>query len=359
MLLEKVILSNFRNYAREEITFDSGLNCIQGDNAEGKSNLLEAIYLISTGKSFRTNQLHELIRYSEKEFQIEAHFSKEGITNSLLITYGTSGRKLLHNQTPYSSFLPLLGILPCILIAPEDISILTGGPSERRRFLDLHLSQMDPLYIHHLGRYHKAMKQRNALLKAGEETGLSPWEQIMAFSAAYLIEKRAETLKLLQSPIDHTISLLSEKRETFSWIYENSLKVVTPDEILNLLKKNRKKELLLGNTLAGPHRDEILFFIQGQEIKTYCSEGQKRSCITALRLAEWKRFKEFFGYPPLLGIDDFGVHLDEKRTVLLNQALQNLGQTFLTAPSFSSLEMSNLLHISKGSIVEAVKNPHP
>ena len=124
------------------------------------------------------------------------------------------------------------------------------------------------------------------------------------------------------------------------------------------MQKNRKKELLLGNTLAGPHRDEILFFIQGQEIKTYCSEGQKRSCITALRLAEWKRFKEFFGYPPLLGIDDFGVHLDEKRTAFLNQALQNLGQTFLTAPSFSSSEMSNILHVSKGSIVETIKSPH-
>lgn len=350
MHIEKVILSNFRNYERQEITFSQTLNCIQGDNAQGKSNLLEALYLISTGKSFRTSQLSQLIRYDQNQFQIEVHFMKEGMPESLTLSYGVQGRKLLYNQTPYSSFLPLLGILPCVLLVPEDISILTGSPSERRRFLDLHISQMDPLYVHHLGRYHKAMKQRNALLKIKAEKGIEPWEQIMAISASYLIEKRKEALAALENDIGKTISLLSETKESFSWSYQSSLQETNSEKILEEWAKNRKKDLLLGTTLTGPHRDDLLLFIENQEVKIYCSEGQKRSCLTALRLAEWNRFKTFFGYCPLFGIDDFGVHLDDKRTHLLRNSLHHLGQTFLTAPSFSHLEKGFILQITEGAL---------
>ncbi|MBX9923635.1 MAG: DNA replication and repair protein RecF [Rhabdochlamydiaceae bacterium] len=338
MQLDKVILSNFRSYAQKEITFSPHLNCVFGDNAVGKSNLLEAIYLLSTGKSFRTHYLHDLVRHSEKNFRIEAKFSKDGSSDSLVLVYGTDGRKMLYNNTAHASFLPLLGLLPCVLLTPEDISILTGAPAQRRRFLDLHLSQMDPLYIHHLGRYHKAMKQRNALLKQKEAKGLDPWEQIMAASASYLIEKRQETLLVLQPFVEETISELSETRERFSWVYENSLGSSDPLHILEQWKKSRGKELLLGSTLSGPHRDDILFYLQEQEIKTYCSEGQKRSCIAALRLAEWQRLYAFLGTAPLFGIDDFGAHLDAKRTTILQKMTRNLGQVFLTAPSFSPVE---------------------
>ncbi len=349
MELEKVILSSFRNYEREEITFSAGLNCIQGDNAEGKSNLLEAIYLISTGKSFRTRSLSNLIKHSEKGFQIEAFFSKKGIPHSLDISYGPKGRKVLYNQTSYSSFLPLLGILPCVLLAPEDISIITGAPAERRRFLDLHISQMNPLYVYHLGRYHKAMKQRNALLRKQEKKGLDPWEQIMALSAHHLIEKREEALLNLKDLVGDAISFLSDKQEAFSWKYDNTLQATSPSQILEQWRKSRKKELLLGSTLIGPHRDDLLLYIQGQEIKTYCSEGQKRSCIAALRLAEWKVFKSFFESPPLFAVDDFGVHLDLKRSLFFKRILEDLDQVFVTAPSFSSQKYSYILEISKGS----------
>ncbi len=338
MQLEKVILNNFRSYAQKEITFSPHLNCIRGENAVGKSNLLEAIYLLSTGKSFRTHYLQDLIRHSEKNFRIEARFSKEETWNSLVLTYGSDGRKMLYNNTAYSSFLPLLGLLPCVLLTPEDISILSGAPMQRRRFLDIHLSQMDSLYIHHLGRYHKAMKQRNALLKQRIEKGLDPWEQIMAESAYYLIEKRQETLQVLQPFIEETISLLSETKEKFSWTYENSLGSGLPSHLAERWKKTRSKDLLLGSTLLGPHRDDIFFYLQNQEIKTYCSEGQKRSCVAALRLAEWQRLSLFLAAPPLFGIDDFGAHLDAKRTATLQKITKNLGQVFLTAPSFSSLE---------------------
>lgn len=355
MHIEKIVLSQFRSYTREETLFFPGVNCIEGNNAAGKSNLLEAIYLLSTGKSFRTNRLQDLIKYGEPAFQIEAHFIKEGISHSLKINYGnSSGRKTFHNQTSYTSFLPLLGILPCILLAPEDISILTGAPSERRRFLDLHIAQIDPLYMHHLGRYYKAMKQRNSLLKGQEKKGLEPWEELMATSAEYLIDKRVETLKTLEKTLESTISHLSQKQESFSWHYENSLNSTLKNSFLDEWKRSRNKEYLTGTTLMGPHRDDVLLFIQNKEIKTYCSEGQKRSCMAALKIAEWMRFKDFFGYPPLLGIDDFGTHLDEKRTLLLQECTKDLGQVFLTAPSFlhkkASFKEANIFEVYQGSI---------
>ena len=353
MQLEKVTLLHFRNYTREEISFSPGLNCIQGDNAEGKSNLLEAIHLLSTGKSFRTHRLSDLIKDSKQEFQIQATFLKDEISNSLTISFGPEGRKALYNNTSYSSFLPLLGLLPCVLLAPEDISIITGSPAERRRFLDLHLSQIDPLYLHHLGRFHKAMKQRNTLLKKQDQKELFPWEQIMSLSAHYIAQKRIDAIISLEKQITKIISLLSGAREIFSWNYENSLKTLTtsPELYLQKWRETRLKELLLGTTLIGPHRDDISFYLQGKEMKTHSSEGQKRSCIAALRLAEWERFKHLLQYPPLLGVDDFGVHLDEKRTLLLREALSSLGQVFLTAPSFSlSTQKIHYLQVINGTV---------
>jgi DNA replication and repair protein RecF len=354
MFIEKLALSHFRNYTREKVHFSPGVNCIQGDNAEGKSNLLEALYLLSTGKSFRSSRLQDLIQQGASRFEIEITFVKEEIPHVLKASYGPDGRKILYNHTAYASFLPLLGILPCVLLAPEDVSILTGSPAERRRFLDLHLSQIDPSYVHHLGRYHKAMKQKNTLLKQKQEKGIPPWEEIMAVSASYLVEKRIAMLHKLEKKIQDVILLLSEEQELFTWQYQMHSSSTSASTFLQSWHSLRHKELLLGNTLVGPHRDDIALFIQGQEIKTYCSEGQKRSCIAALKMAEWHHFKECFGYPPLLGIDDFGVHLDERRTNALRKSMGSLGQVFLTAPSFLQkqphINPSSFFEVRQGSI---------
>lgn len=356
MYLKSLKISSFRNYTREEVSFCSRVNCIQGANGSGKSNLLEAIHLISTGKSFRTHRLQELIQYQNTGFQIEVEFIKETISNTLKISFSPEGRKIVHNQTAHSSFLPLLGLLPSIILSPEDICILTGAPAERRRFLDLHLAQIDPNYVYHLGRYQRALKQRNILLKRQEEQGLSTWEELMAISASYLIEKRLETIFELQKPCQKYVGELSKHKEPFSMEYESSL-ILPEDSTIPLStvfakqwEKMRKKELDAKTTLIGPHRDDILFFLQKKDVKTYCSEGQKRCCLAALRLAEWERLKNRSNIPPLFGIDDFGVHLDEERSSLLKNCLKEMGQVFLTAPSFINDTPSNMLLAENGSI---------
>jgi DNA replication and repair protein RecF len=348
MEITKLRLANFRNYVEETVFFSDKINYIEGENGTGKSSLLEAIYLLSTGKSFRTKRLFELISYTKPGFQLEAEFIKEKISHKIKVLFNQEGRKLFYNDTSYTSFLPLLGLLPCVLLSSEDISLFKGGPAERRRFLDLHIAQIDPLYLHHLGRYERALKQRNHLLKHQEIKGLLPWEELMAISAEYLIKKRKELLQSLTPPCNKMISYLSQERESFHLEYINSLEEQnigngSSSFYREQWEKSRLKEIKLGLTIVGPHRDDILFFLQGKEVKSYASEGQKRCCIAALRLAEWETLKELLFQPPLFCIDDFGVHLDAKRSHLLNNLLDQMGQVFLTAPKFDTPQKTHVL----------------
>lgn len=355
MKLHKLSLIQFRNYRKETAVFSPTLNCISGANGSGKSNLLEAIHLLSTGKSFRTSRLQDLIAHDQKEFLLEAEFMKGEISQRLRLSFDRDGkRSILHNETKYATFLPLLGILPCVLLSPEDIAIISGAPAERRRFLDLHCAQVDPLYLHHLGRYQRALKQRNFLLKSQEDRGLLPWEQLMAVSAAYLLEKRLEMLQALQTPSAELVLSLSKQKEPFAFSYQSTLLLpstpLSPPFLAKQWEEARKKELYAGTTLLGPHRDDILFTLDGKEAKTYCSEGQKRGCIAALRLGEWQRLSALLDSPPIFGVDDFGVHLDEERSGTLKEHLKQMGQVFLTAPAFSPTEQVHLLRAQEGSL---------
>ncbi len=354
MQLQKLVLSHFRSYTHQEIEFSPNVNCFQGLNAEGKTNLLEAIYVLSTGKSFRTHSLQDLIQNGASRFDLEATFVKEGISQTLTLSFDGKLRKITHYQTTYHSFLPLLGLLPCILLAPEDIAILSSSPSERRRFLDIHLAQTDPLYVRYLARYHKAMKQRNILLKNKEEKTLSPWEQIMAESALYLMQKRADLIEKLQKPAQSFVSTLSDLSEHLSIEYKPSLlPSLTQSGYMDQWEKSRKKEWILGSTNIGPHRDDLFFHLNQKEARVFCSEGQKRCCIAALRLAEWELFCEHFDSPPLLGIDDFGIHLDPKRSEKFASFLSRGGQVFLTAPTFSEniFPSAQIFQVHQGSVL--------
>lgn len=356
MLLHQLTLSSFRSYKAADALFDQGINYIEGVNGSGKSNLLEAIYLIGTGKSFRTSRLQELIHQNQDNFSLEVLFYKEGIDHKLTLFFSKEGRKILYNETPYSSFIPLLGLIPSVFSSPEDITIITGGPAERRRFLDLHIAQSDPNYIYHLGRYQRALKQRNTLLKT-HTTGFAPWEELMAVAACYITEKRVQTLLELEKASQKFLLHLSEQKEPLQIKYSSSLHgaqkelTFSPDFYIKSWADMRAKELFYKTTLIGPHRDDILFSVRGQEVKSYCSEGQKRCCLSALRLAEWETLKTRLSVAPLFGVDDFGVHLDPRRTFLLDELLQDMGQVFLTAPSFPNKNGRHFIQTAEGSLI--------
>lgn len=337
MFLKSLYLRNFRNYKEALVEFSPGLNFIHGDNAEGKTNLLEAIFLVSSGKSFRTTKLNELCREDSASFTIAAEIEKQGVTQTIEIYCTGLEKQLKINATTYRSFAPLLGLLPHVLLTPEAIQFIQGAPLERRRFLDFHLAQSDPLYVHHYLRFAKAMKQRNQLLRIKEVSSIHSWEEIMSHSAAYLITERKKAVEDLEPRVQEALSQLSKAKENLNLRYKPAMTLPEKSEDLQgrvkyRLEKLREKEFILGHTLTGPHRDDLELLVDGREARDFASEGQKRSCLAALRLAEWTRLRDLIEAPPLLSIDDFAVHLDTSRQTFLEQKISDLSQVFITSP---------------------------
>lgn len=349
MQLKQLILHNFRNYVDQSITFSPGINSIYGKNGAGKTSLLEALYLLSTGRSFRTTHLTDLIHKDSNYFYIQIYFEKDQIEQTLSIGFDGKNRKIYHNTTLLTHFSHLLGILPSVLYAPINSQLISGAPIQRRRFLNIQLAQKDPLYVHHLMRYHKAMKNRNTLLKAKSEKSLKSWEEIMGNSASYLMQKRSNLIEELKPPLQLFTKQLSDKNDEFDIFYCPSIKMEHIKNIASIFEKQRKKEFILGTTLIGPHRDDFLISYQKKEAKIYASEGQTRTCIAALKMAERERLSK----DAFFSIDDFGIHLDETRTQRFHKMITSLHQVFLTVPSDEWLQntLSNhVLHIEKGSI---------
>ncbi|NDD58628.1 MAG: DNA replication/repair protein RecF [Chlamydiae bacterium] len=360
MWIEKLVLRNFRNYECAEIDLCRGTNMIHGENAQGKTNLLEAFSLLSTGKSFRTIHLADIIRSGASFFHIEALFYKEGVDQTLSLYFDGKTKKIQYNGSLHTTFSSLLGILPSIFIVPEDISIVTGSPASRRHFIDLHIAQKDPLYVYHLGRYMKAMKQRNTLLKQQTTSGIAPWEQIMASASAYLYATREQHIKDLIDKARPYLNLLTEGADTLDIHFERSFPPSTSSEDPTAFyflryQKMRGKELHLKTTLQGPHRDDIHFFIRSKEAKLYASQGQIRSLVTSLYLGQRDLLEESLGTSPIVGIDDFGCHLDAKRSAMLIKHTSSLGQIFLTSPTEFSLEP---IEVKKRFLIEQGRIRH-
>lgn len=352
-MLKRLYLQHFRSYEEAEVTFSPGVNWFIGKNAQGKTNLLEAIYLLSCGRSFRTSQLSQLIQKGAHYFYIEAEMEKDGVAQSIKISFDGENKKVQCNATTYSHFTPLLGLIPMVLYAPEDISLISGVPAFRRKFLDLHLSQIDPLYLHHLARFHRSLRQRNELLKKQIEETIDSWEEPMAQSAKYLMEKRRQCVASLQEPLRNTLLTFSSDQDQLQLKYQPSLPSFELHELIECFRKNRKKELHIGTTLFGPHRDDLLFSIDSLSAKSYASIGQKHSILAAIRLCIWEHIKERSDAVPLFGIDDFGAHLDPSRQKNFEQKLQNLGQIFLTSPTSNKeiFSQKQIVEIDSGKIL--------
>jgi DNA replication and repair protein RecF len=343
VFLKNLYLRNFRNYIEAEVHFSERINLLYGDNAQGKTNMLEAIYLVATGRSFRTESLPELIRAGESFFFIEAEIVRDGVPQRVQISFDGTNKKVQLDATTYSSFNPLLGILPSVLYTPYDIELISGSPAERRRFLNLHLAQSDPLYVHHLTRFWKAMKQRNCLLRTKISESVDCWEIEMAQSAAYIEKARQEMVMELNPLLKKQGQKLTQKEE----IHELHLQLSASKAYLEQLKKNRNREMELGFTLTGPHRDDLSILIDQKLARSFASEGQKKTAIAALKLAEWERLTHRIGDRALMGFDDLGQHLDDTRQKLLRSSLNELGQVFITMPHLPK-EEGHLIHIEKG-----------
>lgn len=334
MKLKSLYLKNFRNYAEALIPFSPKLNFIYGKNAQGKSNLLEAIHLLITGRSFRTHHLTDLIRFGASAFFLEAHFEKNGVEQRLSLSFDGKKKLLIYNATPLPSFSALLGILNGVILAPEDHELIKGGPASRRHFLDLQLACESPLYLHHLSRYNRAMRHRNLLLRRKQFETIGIWEEQLADSADFLTRKRRATTEELAKE-----EAVVEDLDKMALFYQTTAPLDNDIKAYYLKQygRHRSREAEQGNTLFGPHRDDLLIKIEGQEARFFASEGQTRSCVTSLRLAQWGRLQRISREMPILCIDDVGISLDSNREKILYQQLTSFGQVFITSPKLLSL----------------------
>jgi DNA replication and repair protein RecF len=337
MYLKRLYLRNFRCYPEAEFQFSPEINMIVGENATGKTTVLEAISLLMTGRSFRTSHLADLICQGSSSFYVEASFIKHQMEQTLRFAFDGQERWIAHHHTRCQSATALLGLLLGVVLVPDDVALIKGSPLARRQFLDLQISQVDPLYVHHLTRYHRAMRHRNILLKAKQKTTLESWEHEMANAAAYLTWRRAEAIAHLMAEIQPLYQTLSATQERLLLTYKSAVaaphgeRSLLREEYLRQWHKLRTREMMLGTTLMGPHREDLLIAIGEREVRFFGSEGQQRSCVAALRFAEWQQLSRNTAEHPLMLLDDIGMSLDGQRRRHLIKQLPPATQIFLTA----------------------------
>lgn len=338
--INSLSLENFRNYETLDISFDKRINLFQGLNGHGKTNLLEAIYICSIGKSFRTSKDFEMIKNDKEHFSVKVSISND-ITESVFFTYNRDKKKAIAVNSLYLRKIgQLMGAMPSVLFCPEDLFILSEGPSLRRRFLDIAISQLSPLYYYNLSQYIKVIGQKNSQLKATESFEkikeiLPIWNQQIAEYGSNIIYERLKFVKVLKNYAKESHTFISSGKELLEIYYEDTinLKGYTEDEIketfLMSLERVMKREHDRQLSIIGPHRDDLSFKLNNLEVRQYGSQGQKRSLILALKMAELAIIKERTGRQPILLLDDVMSELDKRRQQALMEFIKNT-QTFIT-----------------------------
>ena len=365
MFIRSLYLHHFRNYEEAYFEFNPKLNLFCGANAQGKTNVLEALHYCITGRSFRTCRSAELIQDGAPAFFLEIKYTKHEVEQSLRISFDGTERKITHNSTLLPSPSSLAGIIPVVTTCPDDVNLVKGSPILRRRFLDLQISQTDPLYVHHLTRYTRALKQRNRLLKAKQLMSIESWEHEMSRSAAYITRQRYRTAEELQVHCARVHNELIRDPEQLMISYHSGINsALTVEEMRNCyldrFRANRSRELYLGHTLSGPHKDDLHFAIDNKDARFFASEGQQRSYMTTVHLAEWHRLSQAGDEKPVMMLDDVGISLDNMRCSRLLDRLADLGQVFLTSTNENLLEnlsVSNRLFYIRKGLQTSKNNP--
>ncbi|UCF64308.1 MAG: DNA replication/repair protein RecF [bacterium] len=342
MVLKKLKLVNFRNYVDEEIVFNHGINILFGQNGQGKTNILESLYYLGLTKSFRTNNDQNLILNNAPFFRIEGEFStdvKRKVVVSLALSL-SEGKRLKVNQQKILKFSDYIGTVPLVLLAPSDLDISQGGPHRRRQFLDIMLSQSSRLYLHHLLQYRRSLKQRNLLLQAegmSDPPALEAWEEALIQHGIVLIEKREEAVRQIDEMVKTYYGRLSGKTDKVKIVYQSSLNINGPDSrpegYRQAMTRNREKDRQLQTTRVGPHRDDMLFLINGKPLRWMGSQGEHKTFIIALRMAEYQYLQTVRESLPLLLFDDIFGELDGSRIGNMIESLSRIGQVFITTTS--------------------------
>ncbi|MCR5666809.1 MAG: DNA replication/repair protein RecF [Eubacterium sp.] len=362
MIVNTIRLNQFRNYELLDINLSPGTNIFYGDNAQGKTNILEALYVSATTKSHKGSNDKEMIRFDQEESHIQVEVEKNEKEYLIDIHLKKNKAKgIAINKVPIKKASELFGILNIIFFSPEDLNIIKNGPSERRRFLDLELCQLDKIYLYNLTNYNKVVKQRNSLLKdmafnpSLEET-LPIWDMQLVKYGSYLIERRKKFVEEIAPLVRDIYYKISGEKEALDLTYEPHVEV---DEFEEKLEANKWKDLKNRMTTTGPHRDDLSFAIKGIDIRKYGSQGQQRTSALSLKLSEIEIVKETIHDEPVLLLDDVLSELDSHRQNYLLKQIKKT-QTLITCTGMdefvkNSFEVDKVFEVVSGNVSEKLQ----
>ncbi|MDE6937647.1 MAG: DNA replication/repair protein RecF [Lachnospiraceae bacterium] len=359
MKIRSLKLKNYRNYSLLKLDFDDAANIFYGDNAQGKTNILEAVYLSGTTKSHRGTKDRDLIRFGEEESHIEAVVEKNGIEYQLdMHLKKNSPKGIAINKMPIRRASELFGIVNLVFFSPEDLNIIKSGPSERRRFIDMELSQLDRVYLSDLGNYNRVVNQRNRLLKdmkPGPDKSLMDTLEIWELQLIQYGNRIVERRKLFIQEVNEIISSIHKKltgeKEDIQVIYEPSNGNLTLEQAL---VKNRERDIRIKSTSIGPHRDDICFMAGDLDIRRFGSQGQQRTAALSLKLSEIELVKQVINDTPVLLLDDVLSELDKHRQNYLLDSINDI-QTLITCTGVEDFvnhrfSINKVFHVHEGQV---------
>ena len=362
MRVKSLKLKNFRNYDLLHLDFDDSTNIFYGNNAQGKTNILEAVYLSGTTKSHRGTKDRDLIKFGEEESHIELVIEKNQIEYQIdMHLKKNSPKGIAINKIPIRKASELFGIVNIVFFSPEDLNIIKDGPSERRRFIDLELSQLDKIYLSNLSNYNRIINQRNRLLKdiRNPETQdnllqtLDIWELQLVEYGNKIINRRNKFIEEINEIISPIHKKLTGGKEEIKLIYEPSNGNISLEQAL---EKNREKDFRIKSTSVGPHRDDICFMVGDLDIRRFGSQGQQRTAALSLKLSEIELVKRTIHDTPILLLDDVLSELDKYRQNYLLDSIHDI-QTLITCTGVDEFvnhrfSINKVFHVQNGRVAK-------
>ena len=354
MYLKKIKLVNFRNYNEQEIELNKNINIFYGDNAQGKTNIIESIFLCSIGKSFRTNKDKELIQFEKDFTTVFTEYEKSDREGNIKIEINNK-KNIYVNGIKIKKLSELLGNINIVIFTPDDINILKDGPSKRRRFLDIMIGQLRPNYVYLLNMYNKVIEERNKYLKQISEENKSDelleiWDEKLAEYGEKIFTYRNEFIEKIKTKINDIHKNITDEKEIIKIEYISNCK--NKEDYLKLLNERRKLDIIKGYTTKGIHRDDFNLYINDRAVNIYGSQGQNRTSVLSLKISELQIIFEEIGEYPILLLDDFMSELDEKRKNNLLKYI-NKTQVIITCTEKLNLnkENSKIHYVEKGKVI--------
>ncbi len=358
MFIKSLKLKDYRNYDLLNLEFDKATNIFYGDNAQGKTNILEAVYLSGTTKSHRSSKDRDLIRFQCEESHIETVVVKNGVPYQIdMHLKKNSPKGIAINRIPIKKATELFGLMNFVFFSPEDLNIIKNGPSERRRFMDLELSQLDKLYLKDLTSYNRIVNQRNKLLKDASfqpsllDT-LDIWDMQLISYGKKIIFRRKQFIQEVNEIIEEVHSKLTGGKEKIILSYESGCGTLSLEEAV---LRNRERDIKMKSTSAGPHRDDICFRIGDIDIRRFGSQGQQRTAALSLKLSEIELVKKIIKDTPVLLLDDVLSELDKNRQNYLLDSIHDI-QTLITCTGVDEFvnhrfAINKIFHVQSGHVI--------